>query len=189
MRGFERIRADSSDTRTAYDTRASATCEGKYSRRDKRYNSRRQDDVPAAVDGAWHTASPCQMLVCGVHVLDGYETLHDEFEENAHTEARYTRCKVPDGDVVLLQQKHPCPTTVYAAHVPSGFLYLDDRKGDDIKLSPPKTKHSIAVGLWARPTVLLTALSQASHPSLCTSTRAVARPQKTSLSTVALSAQ
>ena len=43
---------------------------------------------PAAVDGAWHIAPLCQLLLCGVHVLDGYETLHDVFEENAHTEAR-----------------------------------------------------------------------------------------------------
>ena len=38
-----------------------------------------------AAHGAWHIATPCQMLACGVHVLDGYETLHDVFEENAHT--------------------------------------------------------------------------------------------------------
>ena len=34
----------------------------------------------------------CQILVCGVRVLGGYETLHDVFEENAHTEARDARC-------------------------------------------------------------------------------------------------
>ena len=73
-RGFERIRAASSDKRAAYDTDVSATCEGKQSRRDRRYNNRRQDDV------------------CGVRVHDGYETLHDVFEENAHTEARDARC-------------------------------------------------------------------------------------------------
>ena len=49
----------------------------------------RQDEVPAAVDGAWH-ALLCQILVCGVHVLDGYETLHDVFKENANTEERGT---------------------------------------------------------------------------------------------------
>ena len=32
------------------------------------------------------------MLVWGVRALDGYETLHDVFEENAHTEARNARC-------------------------------------------------------------------------------------------------
>ena len=48
--------------------------------------------MPAAVDGAWHIAPLCQILVCGVRVLGGYETLHDVFEENAHTEARDARC-------------------------------------------------------------------------------------------------
>ena len=45
---------------------------------------------------------------------------------------------------------------------------------------PPsqKKKHSIAVELWARPPVLSPALSQVTAPSLCTSARAVARPQK-----------
>ena len=50
----------------------------------------RQADVPAAADGAWHTAPLCQMLVCGVHVLDGTET-HDVFKETVHTEARNAR--------------------------------------------------------------------------------------------------
>ena len=43
--------------------------------------------------------------------------------------------RVPDSDVVLFPQKHPCLTTVCAAHVHSGFLCLDDRKRDDVKLS------------------------------------------------------
>ena len=43
-----------------------------------------QADVPAAVDGAWHIAPLCQMLVCGVHVLDGTETHEDVLKENAH---------------------------------------------------------------------------------------------------------
>ena len=32
------------------------------------------------------------MLVRGVHVLDGYEVLHDVFKENVNTEARNVRC-------------------------------------------------------------------------------------------------
>ena len=42
---------------------------------------KRQDDVPATVDGAWRIAPLCQILVCGVHVLDGYEALHDVFKK------------------------------------------------------------------------------------------------------------
>ena len=41
----------------------------------------RQDAVPAAVDGAWHIALLRQILVCGVTVFDGNETLHDVFGE------------------------------------------------------------------------------------------------------------
>ena len=83
-RGFERICAASSDKRTAHDTHASASCEEKRSRRDRRYDNKRQDDVPAVVDGAWHIVLLCQMLVCGVHVLEGIETREDVFKENAH---------------------------------------------------------------------------------------------------------
>ena len=165
--------AASGDKRAACDTDASASCEEKQGRRDRRKNYRRQAGVPAAVDGAWHIASLCQMLVCGLHVLDGYETLHDVFEENAHTEARDARCpdqtvnfqlftrdmrtagwvketRVPDSDIVLFQQKRPCLTTVFAAHDPSGFLCLDDRKrasSTPPMLSPARSK-------VARPPVL-----------------------------------
>ena len=52
---------------------------GKQSRRDRRYNYKRQAAVPAAVDGARHVALLCQIVVCGV--LDGYETLHDVFKK------------------------------------------------------------------------------------------------------------
>ena len=48
---------------------------------DRRYSYRRQADVSAVVDGAWHIALLCPILVCGVHVLDGYETLHVVFKE------------------------------------------------------------------------------------------------------------
>ena len=41
----------------AVDMDASASCEEK-SRRDRRFNYRRQADVPAAVDGAWHHCAP-----------------------------------------------------------------------------------------------------------------------------------
>ena len=101
---------------------------------------------------------------CSRWVRDSHD---DVSEENAHTEARDARClhasehkqsnflnslpgrcahwagskrpRIPDSDVVLFQQL----TTVYAAHVPSGFLCLDDRKRDDIKLSSlPKEKNT-----------------------------------------------
>ena len=49
--------------------------------------------------------------------------------------------RIPDSDVVFLPRKHPCIIT----HVPSGFLCLDDRKRDDIKLF--KTKKNTAL-LW-----------------------------------------
>ena len=64
--------------------------------------------------------------------------------------------RVPDSDVVLFQQEHPCLTTVYAAHVPSRFLYLDDRKRETTSsYSKEKQTNSIAVRPWARPPVLL----------------------------------
>ena len=90
-RGFGRRCAASSDERAAPDTHASDSSEAnKLDATDSNY--RRQADVPAAVDGAWYIALLCQILVCGVHVLDGYEPLHDEFNENADTEARNARC-------------------------------------------------------------------------------------------------
>ena len=91
-RGFERIHAASSEERAACETDASASCEEKQGRRDRRSYHRRPDDVPAAVDWAWPTAPLCQLLVCGVHVLDGTETHKDIFEENAQTEGRDARC-------------------------------------------------------------------------------------------------
>ena len=61
-------------------------------------------------------------------------------------------------------KKHTSLTTVYAAHVPLGFLCLNGRKRDNIKLFKIKS-HSIAVGLWARPPVLSPALSRAGGSS------------------------
>ena len=69
-RGFERIRAASSEERAPYETDGSASCEEKQGRRDRRSYHRRQDDVPAAVDWAWPIAPLCQLLVCAVHVLE-----------------------------------------------------------------------------------------------------------------------
>ena len=60
--------------------------------------------------------------------------------------------RIPDNDVVLFPQQQTCLTTVYADHIPSGFLCLDSRKRDDIKLlKRKKNNHSIAVEQWARP--------------------------------------
>ena len=70
--------------------------------------------MPAAVDASWHIASLCQMLVCGVHVLDGTETHDTGWVEEA---------RVPVSDVFLFPKKHPPSlTTIYVAHVPSGFV-------------------------------------------------------------------
>ena len=92
--------------------------------------------------------------------------------------------RVPDRDVVLFLEKHTCLTTVHAAHVPLGFLRLNDRKRDDIKLSVIKT-HSIAVGPWARPPVPLPGLSQASHSPFSVHIRSCCHTAtKTSSSTV-----
>ena len=82
----------SREERAASDTDASASRDAKQSRRDSRVNYRWQDDVLAAVHGAWHIAPLCQLLVCGVHGLDGTETHEDMFEENAQTEARDACC-------------------------------------------------------------------------------------------------
>ena len=48
--------------------------------------------MPAAVEEHGMLRPPCQMLVCGVHVLDGTETHEEVFKENAHTEKRNARC-------------------------------------------------------------------------------------------------
>ena len=45
---------------------------------------RLQDEAPATVERAWHIAPLCQILACGVHVLDGTETTEDVFKET-HT--------------------------------------------------------------------------------------------------------
>ena len=64
----------------AYDTDTPASYQEKQSRCDKRCNYHWQDDVLAAMDWAWHIASLCHLLVCGVHVLDGTETYEDVFK-------------------------------------------------------------------------------------------------------------
>ena len=145
-------------------------------------------------------APMCKLLVCGVHVLDGTETHEDMFEENAHTEARDARClhaselkqsisqlmtsemrtpgwvkeaRIPDSD------EKTCLMTVYAAHIPSVFLSLDDRKRDNIKLSTMKKTTALSWGrAHVHPCCCLRFRKPATAPSLCTSIRAVARPQK-----------
>ena len=72
------------------------------------------------------------------------------------TPGRVKEARIPDND------EKTCLTTVCAAYVLLGFLCLNDRKRDDIKLSKIGN-HGIVVELWARPPVLLPALSQASH--------------------------
>ena len=80
------VRRPARNARHTYDTERQAPARKKQTRRDRRYNYRRQDD------GAWHIAPLCQILVCGIHVPDGYEVLHDVFKENANKEARNARC-------------------------------------------------------------------------------------------------
>ena len=127
-RGFERTCAASSEQRAAHDTDAS---------------------ILAAVDEPWHIALLCQLLVCGVHVLDGTETHEDKFEENAQTEAGDARClhaselgQWSKKARIPVRDEKTCLRTVSAAHVNSAFLCLDDRKRDDIKLSKRKKTHT-----------------------------------------------
>ena len=68
--------------------------------------------------------------------------------------------------------------TVYAARVPSRFVCLDDRKGDDIKLFKKKNTAMPWGGGHVQPCCCLRIRKPVTAPSLCTSTRAVARPQK-----------
>ena len=72
---------------------------------------------------------------------------------------------IPDSDVVLFPRKHPCLTTVYAAHVTSGFLCLHDRKSrhQAVRGGERGKNHSTAVGQCPRPPVQLPALWQARH--------------------------
>ena len=133
------------ETRVAYDTDASASC-------DKRRNYWWQDDVLAAMDWAWHIASLCHLLVCGVHVLGGTET-HEDVKRK-HTEARDARClhasersqwsKKPRSQTMTIKpaSRRSTPITFHRD------FCLDDRKRDDIK--PFKRKNqSIAVELRA----------------------------------------
>ena len=132
----------------------------------------RQNKVDATDElttGGKTTCPRPSILVCGVHVLDGYETLDDVFRENAHTDARDARslhASQPklsifsshcQGDVhtglgqrgqgsqtvtSFFQQKHPCLTTVYVAYVPSGLLCLDNRKRETTsRYSKKKKQH------------------------------------------------
>ena len=81
--------------------------------------------------------------------------------------------RVPESDVVF-QQKHTCLTTVCVAHAPFGFMCLNDGKRDDIKLfKAKKTQHCRG---HVHPCCCLRLHWPATAPSLCTSTRAVARP-------------
>ena len=164
--------------RVAYDTDTSASCEEKQSRRDKRYYYGWQDNVLAAVDGAWHIATLCHRLVCGVHVLDGTE-------ENAQTEARDARCLHASelkqsifshhfqGDAHRAGSKRPGSQTVTIKPVSrrstplTFFRYfcLNDRNRADIRLFK-RNKNSIAVGQWARPPALSLCFDkQATAPS------------------------
>ena len=78
--------------------------------------------------------------------------------------------RVPDSDVVLFPQKHPCLPTVYAAHVPSGFLCLNNRKRDDIKLFKRKNPQHCREAV-ARPPVLSLARSKVAHPPVLSPAR------------------
>ena len=73
------------------------------------------------------------------------------------------KTKIPDGDVVSLENKlvsrRSTPLTF-----PSGFLRFNERTSPHC---PKEQKHSTAVDLWARPPVLLPALSQASRSPFC----------------------
>ena len=84
-RGFGRMCAAPSEERAASDTDASASCWAKRSRRDELTTGGKTTCPRPSMEHG--TLRPCQFLVCGVRVLDGYETLHGVFEENAHTEA------------------------------------------------------------------------------------------------------
>ena len=76
-------------TRVAYDTDTSASCEGKQSRCDRRCIYRWQDDVLAAVDGAWHIAP---LPTSGMRRPRTRWNRDPRGEENAQTEAQDVRC-------------------------------------------------------------------------------------------------
>ena len=78
-RGFRHTCAASGEERTASDTHVPASSNAIND------GYKRQDDVPTAVDGAWHIVLLSQILVCGVHVLG--ETLHDVFTEQIQRHA------------------------------------------------------------------------------------------------------
>ena len=126
------------------------------------------------------------MLVCGVHVLDGYETRHDVFEEDAHTEARDARCphvselkqpifkSLPGRCAHQAGSKRPGSQTVTSFFSRENIDGLRRSRSFGISVSrrqeerrhqgvQNKKNHSIAVEQWARPPVQLPALWQASH--------------------------
>ena len=57
--------------------------------------------------------------------------LSTHFAEEMCTPSWVKEARVPESDVVLFPQIHTCLTTVNAAHIPLGFLSLNDRKRDD----------------------------------------------------------
>ena len=142
--------------------------QGKQSRRDRR----KKTAASACSMGTRHSMTCSKKTHTQRH---GTLVVHTQVSASSQFSQVITRemctpgsvkeARIPNSDVILFQRKNPSLTTVYAARVPSRFVCLDDRKRDNIKLS--QKKHIIAVGLWARPTVLLPALSQASYSPFC----------------------
>ena len=112
----------------------------KKTRRDRRKNYPRQDNEREAEAGAWRIAPLSTYSMGTRHSMTcskkthtqrhGTLVVHTKASSSSQFSSHYQgdvhtglgkEARVPDSDVVLVPQKHPCLTTVYAAHVPSGF--------------------------------------------------------------------
>ena len=82
-------------------------------------------------------------------------------------------------------EKQTCLTTVYAAHVPLGFLFLNDRNRETTpSYSKEKRKQHCPGTVGTSSRAVACAFGSQPQLLLCASVHAVARPQNNSSSTV-----
>ena len=160
-RGFERLIAATSETRAAHDTDASASCKG--NKVDATGGITTDDKTTYSLQWTGHGTLCCvptsdvrrPHMTCSKKTRrQRHKTLviftqasFSQFSQPTTKEMRtpgwVKEARIPDSD------EKTCLTTVYAAHVPSGFLSLDDRKRETT--SSYSNEKSIAVEPVARP--------------------------------------
>ena len=106
----------------------------------------------------------------GTKHLSESEKTSVRIDQSEHKQTREMRTpgwvketKVPESDVALFPQKQTCLTTVYAARS-IGFLCLNDKKRDDVKLLKKKKHSTVVCAFASQPQPVLCALpSMLSH--------------------------